>query len=146
MCLLEGKEKDPAVEVDVLIGGGVRYAVPMGKNLGLVVIAALLLTGCASGEEPAAVETPTVAVGVNKVSSQDDEYLEQLRPTLDEYATAPDEGLIAFAPEFCEQAADGYTLEDMRVGARQFNNAARTDEMVEMGRIALSVYCPEYTE
>lgn len=54
------KRKTPE-EVDVLIGGGIRYDVRMGKKLGLVVVGALLLTGCASGE-PEAAPAPTVTV------------------------------------------------------------------------------------
>lgn len=55
-----GKEKDPALEADVLNGGGVRYDVRMGKYFGLVVAGVLLLTGCAAGEPEAA--TPSVTV------------------------------------------------------------------------------------
>lgn len=38
------------MEVDVLIAGVPRYDVRMGKRIGLVAVAALLLTGCASTE------------------------------------------------------------------------------------------------
>lgn len=126
-----GKKKDPTKEANVLIGGGVRYDVRMGKYSGLVVIAALLLTGCAT--------PPAEAQPVDK----DSQFIAAVRPVLDEYAFASDNALIDFAPEFCEQAADGITLDEMREGAKGFNSPAMADELVEMGKVALEVYCPD---
>lgn len=107
----------------------------MGKRISLVAAIALLLTGC--GSATAAVPSP---------EDKDAQYVSQVRPLLHEYSAMPDERIVELAPEFCEQAADGYSLADMREAASKFNSDAQVEELVRMGEAALNVYCPEYAE
>ena len=103
----------------------------MGEKIGLVVIGALLLTGCGSTSDDD-----------GALLDRDAKYIDAVRPVLHEYAGVSDQGLIEFAPEFCEQAEDGISLDEMRLGARKFNTPARADELGDMGEVALSFYCP----
>lgn len=105
----------------------------MGKKLSLVVVGALLLTGCASS--PVALVEPV---------DKDAQFIKSVRPVLIDSNFGSDEALINFAPEYCEQAADGISLEEMREGALDFNSPAKADELVRMGEVALDIYCPEY--
>lgn len=107
--------------VGVLIGGRVRYDERMGKKAGLVVIAALLLTGCASGE-PEAAPTVTVAATpeaapepVATTSATDEDSITSETEAYLESATAQWQGasmpvatdLIAYGEQVCETMRAG---------------------------------------
>lgn len=103
----------------------------MGKYFGLVVVGALLLTGCGGA-----------AQAVSEPVDKDAQYIEAVRPVLDEFAGMPDWRLLELSVEFCEQAEDGITIETMREGARDFNTPVRADEFADMAEVAVEIYCP----
>lgn len=155
-----GKEKDPTKEADVLIGGGIRYDVRMGKRLGLVVIGALLLTGCASGE-PEAVPTVTVtatpeaavtakSIEVSaatpeptpaEVVDQEAWYLKGVKQAW-RTELPSDEELLSAALLACEQMASGVQTYELDIvsGGTPENNAWHSSQV---GAAASSTICPE---
>lgn len=132
----------------------------MGKRLGLVVIAALLLTGCASGE-PEAVPTVTVTATPEaavtaksiEVSAATPEaepseevdaeayYLRFIKPTW-RTELPTDAELLSAANLACEQMTTGaqpYEL-DIITGGTPENNAWHSSQV---GTAASSIICPE---
>lgn len=132
----------------------------MGKRVGLVVLAALLLTGCASGEPEGAAPTVTVtatpdAVEAKAIEVSDatpeaapaetvDEDAFYLRAVKQTWRTElpNDADLLSAAVLACEQMATGvqpYEL-DIISGGTPENNAWHSSQV---GTAASSILCPE---
>lgn len=149
------------MEVDVLIGGGVRYAVRMGKNLGLVAIAAVLLTGCASTGEPQAAETVTVTATPEAApitaeavpeetegpgtfgNPEDDEFFVKSIEFVWRGERPTDEQFIGAAKLACEQINAGTPWNTVQVtsGAGAEDDAWNNQHV---GQYAEQIYCPEH--
>lgn len=132
----------------------------MGKKVGLVVLAALLLTGCASGE-PEAAPTVTVtatpeamaAAGPIQVSAATPEaeptevvdkeahYLDFVKPTW-RTELPSDEDLLAAADLACEAMRAGARTSDLDIisGGTAENNAWHSSQV---GVAAVSILCPD---
>lgn len=147
-------------EADVLNEGGIRYSVLMGKKLGLVVVAALMLAGCASGEPESAptvtvTATPeaTVEAKVIEVSptapeaapvdvvDEEARYLKGVKPTW--HTEIPsDEDLLSAAALACEEMRAGTQPYELGVvkGGTPEDNAWHSQQV---GAVASSTICPE---
>lgn len=131
----------------------------MGKKLGLVVVAALLLTGCASGEPesaptvtvtatPDAVEAKAIEVSDATPEAAPSEAVDEnafyLRAVKQTWRTElpTDADLLSAAALACEQMATGvqpYEL-DIITGGTPENNAWHSSQV---GTAASSILCPE---
>lgn len=140
----------------MLIGGGSRYDERMGKRLGLVVVGALLLTGCAGGEPEAAptvtvTATPEAAVEAAPIQAQaapteDAEnpevaYLEAVKENW--YGEPPvDDELISAGLFACEQypTVEHYT----EITAVQGEDWQAQDNNLRVVVSAGQTLCPEF--
>lgn len=132
----------------------------MGKRLGLVVIGALLLTGCASGE-PEAVPTVTVTATPEAAPIQaqaapeetatpgefgnpeDDEFFIKSVEFVWQGERPSDEQFVSAGKLACEQMDAGATWDTVQVAsgvgveADKLNNEA-------VGQYAAQIYCPQH--
>lgn len=133
----------------------------MGKRLGLVVIAALMLTGCASGE-PEAAPTVTVTATPEAVAIQAapievsgatpeaapteavDEEARYLKGVKEAWRTElpADADLLAAATLACEQMLAGADIDSMELvtGGTPENNAWHSSQVA---MLAGSTICPD---
>lgn len=134
----------------------------MGKKLGLVVIAALMLTGCAAGgEEPQAVETVTMtatpeaapiqaqaapeetaAAGTFGNPENDNFFVKSAAPAL--VGEAPsDADLVGAAKLACEQMDAGTPWNTVAViSGIDPESDAHNNEVI--GQYAAQIYCPAH--
>ena len=107
----------------------------MGKLGGLVLIAALALTGCASAKaevEPTSrvAVQPATVVNQAKVS----EFVKDVQESGSAYATMPAADIAGMALELCQHYDGGFTTEDLRKSAG--------DKLAKAGESARLTVCP----
>lgn len=147
------------MEVDVLIAGVPRYDVRMGKKIGLVAVAALLLTGCSSTElaseqvaapvsaapEAAPIEAkaaPEETAGSGQFGNpDDDDFFVKSIEFMWRGERPADDQFISAAKLACEQMEAGTPWDSVQVtsGAGAEDDAWNNKHI---GQYADQIYCP----
>lgn len=113
----------------------------MGKLGGIVLIAALALTGCAgqgAGTSPAPEPASTNRGEVQPLTITDDaklkSFVADIQKSGTDYATLAPADIAGMAPELCQHYDGGFTTEDLRKSAG--------DKLAAAGETARLTVCP----
>jgi hypothetical protein len=87
----------------------------MGKLGGIILLAALALSGCAA--PPVAVEPASMSshrVTTDQLHTPESEFIAAVKASESSYANLPASTLTGMGKEICEHYADGFTTEHLR--------------------------------